>query len=330
LDVYVMTNAMDDGPTLAEKVRTWEEIGLTGVLVPDHLFISRGGRRTRQVLPDPFVVLPAVGAFSSSLQLGTIVANCSIVHPAWVLRHLAHLALLFGGSRVIAGLGAGWNSEEFDALGMTMPCHAERATRLEETLKLAKQLFIEGCANVSGESFTARNLPMSTGTGQAPRILIGGGSDRLLELAAKYADHLDLNGWPGGKKLGREGAPRQDGVRRLTTTVDNLEASVRRLRELLELAGREPESLRCSVLVDTVDVCDQTDVAKRRSAVAEARGTDASWVGTCPYVLVGPPTQLAEALAERVERLALSALIVPEGPNLEVLMTEVIPLISPR
>jgi alkanesulfonate monooxygenase SsuD/methylene tetrahydromethanopterin reductase-like flavin-dependent oxidoreductase (luciferase family) len=257
-----------------------------------------------------------------------MVANCNLVHPAWVLRHLSQLALLYGGNRVIAGLGAGWSSEEFDALGMTMPLHAQRTRRLEEALELARQFFTGEPASVVGESFAVRELPTLTGRDGAPRILVGGGSERLLELAARYADHVDLNGWPGGKKLGRSGTPRHDGLRRLTTTVDDLSASVGRLNELLDEAGREPGSLRHSVLLDTIDVCAAKEVVTRRAQLAQARGGDESWVDSCPYVLVGPVTNMAEALAQRIERLDLSTLIVLEGPHLEVFMREVLPLVG--
>lgn len=170
----------------------------------DHLFVTRDGQRTpASVAPDPFVVLPAIGAMSSSLRLGAIVANCGLVHPAYVLLHLAQLASLFGGDRVVAGLGAGWNAEEFDALGALMPPHAERTRRLEETLQIARQLVDNGTATLDGASVTVRSFPTRFEGGAPFRILVGSGSDRLLELAARYADYLDLNGSSRRKKLGR-------------------------------------------------------------------------------------------------------------------------------
>jgi alkanesulfonate monooxygenase SsuD/methylene tetrahydromethanopterin reductase-like flavin-dependent oxidoreductase (luciferase family) len=331
MEVFAFWNLLTDGEALAGKVRKWEEIGLAGVLVPDHFFVAGDGPRTAAtVQPDPYTVLPAIGAMSSYLQVGTIVANCNLVHPGWILRHLTQMAWLYGGDRVMAGFGAGWNTEEFDALGLTMPLYPERLSRLEETLEVATQVFADGRANFSGRSFSVRDLPMSTGGRGAPRLLVGGGSERLLDLAARYADYVDLSGSPRGLKLRRSGALQQDGLRRLSTTTDDLEAVGHHLDAILDHAGKEPASLRRSVLLDTVDICEQGEVSTRRAAVAEARRGDESWVGNCPYVLVGPPEHVAEVLSERIDRLGLSALIVWDSPHLETLMREVLPLLDGR
>lgn len=329
MEVFTFWNLLTDGETLASKVRRWEEIGLAGVLIPDHFFVAGDGPRTAgTVQPDPFTILPAIGAMSSSLQIGTIVANCNLVHPAWILRHLTQMAWLYGGDRVIAGFGAAWNLEEFDALGLAMPQYPERLARLEEALEVAKQVFADGRASFSGRSFSLRDLPMSSGSRGAPRLLVGGGSERLLDLAARYADYVDLNGSPRGLKLRRSGALQQDGLRRLSTTTDDLEAVGHRLDALLDGGGREASSLKRSVLLDTLDVCDQSQVGLRQRAVAHARGGEESWVGTCPYVLIGPPEHVAEVLSERIDRLGLSALVVWDSPHLETLMRDVLPLLG--
>jgi alkanesulfonate monooxygenase SsuD/methylene tetrahydromethanopterin reductase-like flavin-dependent oxidoreductase (luciferase family) len=331
MEVFIFQSGQLDRLSLVDKVRRWEAIGVTGVLIPDHFFVASDGQRDKStVQPDPFVALSAIGAMSPSLSMGTIVANCGLVHPAWVLRHLAQLATLYGGQRVLAGLGAGWNAEEFDALGLSMPSYHERLLRLEEALQVANQLFHQGVSTLAGKYFTVRSLPMAVGDGGPPRVLVGGGSDGVLELAARYADHVDLNGSSRRQRLGRTGAAEKDRVRRITTTFTDLESSVTRLNELAEKAGRDPRSVRHSIVLDTLDVCDAEDIQKRRVALAASRGVEDVRTEDCPYVLIGPADELVGALEERVSRLELSALIVPDGPNLEVLMREIIPRLSSR
>ena len=329
LEVFVFMNTKVSAEGLAERIDRWEALGVTGVLVPDHFFFARDSERTVEtVQPDPFIVISAVAAMSASLKVGTIVANTSLVHPAWIVRHLAELAFLYGGDRVIVGLGAGWNGEEFDALGMEMPSHRERTQRLEEALELAKQCFQNGTATLAGKTVTVRDLPMAIGKDGPPRILVGGGSDALLECAARYADHVDLNGSSRRMKLGRARVSRREGVRRLTTTVDDLEASVDRLNELLDLAEREASSVKHSVLVDTVEFCDRVDVVRRQEALKIRRGVGDVRVDQCPYVLIGTSDDVLEALAERKRRLGLSAALVFDGPHLDVLMSEVVPKLT--
>ena len=91
---------------------------------------------------DPFVILSCIGAMSSSLELGTIVSNVSLQHPIFLLRHFAQLATLYGPDRIIAGLGGGWNAEEFQAIGLEMPSHAERLQRLRQSVIFARDSYL--------------------------------------------------------------------------------------------------------------------------------------------------------------------------------------------
>ena len=319
-----MANSVSTSGALAGRVRLWEELGVSGILMPDHFFVS-GGDGVPVVQPDPFVVLSAIGALSDRLQLGTIVANCGVVHPAWVLRHLAQLAALYGGERVIAGLGAGWNAEEFEALGLPMPPHSERTRRLEDSLALARQLFGDGVASISAEGFAVHGLPATVG-GTAPRLLVGGGSDRIIELAARYADHLDLNGSSRRAPIGRTRSAQQDGLRRLTTTTGDLAESAARVREL---AGhyRRPDAVDFSILLDTIEPCSAPEAGARRRELARARGAEDAPVEDCPYILIGPPEEMAEVLTERVRQIGLSALIVMDGPSVPAFLENVVPFV---
>jgi alkanesulfonate monooxygenase SsuD/methylene tetrahydromethanopterin reductase-like flavin-dependent oxidoreductase (luciferase family) len=324
VDVFVFVKDFSDIDSLRDQVCRWEALGIAGVLIPDHLFVTDGGPSAQATQPDPVVVLAAIGALSPSLKIGTIVANVGFAHPALTLRHFAQLAVLFGGDRVLAGLGAGWNSEEFDALGLTMPRHSERVDRLGETLRLARSLFSDGVATIAGASVVTRRLPLFPRPEVAPKLLLGGGSDRFLSLAGAYADWVDLNGSSRRLGLGRDSPVVQDGIRRLTTTVTDLEESVRRLTASARKAGRPAEAPSRSVFIDTIEFCRGTEVREREERLRQVRRVSESAVDQCPYVLIGPASQMRDVLAERRERLGLSAVIVPGGHELEPFMNEVI------
>jgi alkanesulfonate monooxygenase SsuD/methylene tetrahydromethanopterin reductase-like flavin-dependent oxidoreductase (luciferase family) len=324
MDVFVFVKDFSDIDSLRDQVRRWEALGVAGVLLPDHLFITDGGPSAQAARPDPVVVLAAIGTLSPSLKIGTLVANVSFAHPALSLRHFAQLAALFGGDRVIAGLGAGWNSEEFHALGLTMHRHPERVDRLEETLQLARSLFSDGIATIAGTSVVAHRLPLFPRPEVAPKLLLGGGSDRFLAFAGAYADWVDLNGSSRRLGLGRDSPVVQDRIRRLTTTVTDLEESVRRLTASARMADRPPRVPCRSVLIDTVEFCGGTEVRQREDRLREACGVAESAVDQCPYVLIGPASRMRDALAERQERLGLSALIVKDSHELEPFMNGVI------
>src|SRR5205807_4257026 len=104
---------------------------------------------------EPMTMLATVATLSDRLHIGTMVSNLSFLHPALVLRQFAQLAALFGGQRVLAGLGAGWNREEFEAIGFEMPSFRTRLDRLEEAAHLARDLFDHGIASLEGSQVVA-------------------------------------------------------------------------------------------------------------------------------------------------------------------------------
>jgi alkanesulfonate monooxygenase SsuD/methylene tetrahydromethanopterin reductase-like flavin-dependent oxidoreductase (luciferase family) len=318
---------------LRRQVARWDGCGLSGVLITDHMFISQAGgeRGPTRALDhespsplEPFTLLGSIGALSPSLELGTIVANVGLLHPIFVIRHFAQLACVFGSDRVIAGLGAGWNAEEFEAIGLPMLPHPLRLARLEEAATLARQLFREGTASLDGATFTARELPLSPFPPSPPRILLGGGSDEFLAVAGRVADHIDLNGSSRRQKLGRAAPADADRTRRLTTTIADLEGSIEMVARAAIAAGRGPSEISYSVLIDSIEFCRAQDIADREAALREARHAVSADVSSCPYALVGDVPRMRELLAERVARLGLSAVIVRDGDHLELFLSDVV------
>ena len=147
--------ATADRAGLRDAVAELVDVGATGVSVSDHLFATEPGRsRAEHAEPgcDPLTTLAAVAGLTDRLELQTVVMNSAWLHPALLLRGFNQLALLVGGERVTAGLGAGWSTEEFEALGLTMPPFRPRMERLAEVLALARQLADGGPATFEGST----------------------------------------------------------------------------------------------------------------------------------------------------------------------------------
>src|SRR6185369_16431687 len=121
-----------------------------------------------------------------------------------------------------------------------------RMDRLEEVLQLARTLYDRGAVTFEGQHVVARDLPMSPVPDRPPRLLVGGGSDRLLGLAGHFADLLDLHGDP---KHGRVAgatmtqASAGDVARRAHTTVDDLAGRTGLVRDAAEAAGRPRDAV---------------------------------------------------------------------------------------
>jgi alkanesulfonate monooxygenase SsuD/methylene tetrahydromethanopterin reductase-like flavin-dependent oxidoreductase (luciferase family) len=296
---------------LRDEIRLIEAAGLDGFFVTDHLFVSAGRpRREASRASDPFVRLAAAGAWSDKLMLGSVVVNLGLAHPALAIRSFMTLAAEFGGERVIAGIGAGWNPEEFVALGLDFPSFATRLDRLEEATALARDLFHEGFADLAGTYITAHELPIGPVPETPPRLLLGGGSDRLLEIAGLHGDIVDLNASSRGMKLAGAHPVFRDKMRRLMTTVDALEASVIKVRETAAAAGRDPASIEFSLLITAARFCSAPEIEDVESEFCRDAGIDRQSLADCPYLFIGPAERMREQLVERTNRLGLRHLIL--------------------
>ena len=305
---------------LRDMVHALEDTGATGVSFSDHIFVTENDRPRAEGVAhscDPMTAMAAVVGMSDHLAVQTTVVNTAWIHPALLLRQFAQLAVLAGGQRVTAGLGAGWSTEEFDALGMRMPSFRQRMDRFEEVLAFARSLFSDRLASLPGVHVTARQVPLSPPCTLPPDLMIGGGSDRIFDLAGRYADVLELHGDPRhGKVVGAtmEQAKLGDVRRRALTTVADLAARMQLVRAAESRAGRPPGSVSVSNQIWYVAYGD-------RSAVAEAeRQLCRDWghipdqrLNTSPYLLLGEPGQIAETLIERHEAYGLDRISLTEN-----------------
>src|SRR5262245_7872698 len=120
------------GADARRRARRLEALGVSGRAPGDHLLLPGppAGDPGARMAADSLTVLTTIAAHSERLGIATLVANVAFHHPVPLLRRFANLALIHGGDRVYAGLGAGWSRPEFEALGLTMPPHRERLARL--------------------------------------------------------------------------------------------------------------------------------------------------------------------------------------------------------
>jgi probable F420-dependent oxidoreductase len=168
---------------LTSQARKAEAVGCSAFVMPDHLIGQHAA------IP----LLAMVAAATERLRVGTFVLNAGLRHPAVLAQDLATLDALSGG-RLEIGLGAGWNKPEHDAIGIPFEPPAARVRRLTEAIAILKGCFAEGPFSFSGEHYTIAGHDGTPKPAQRPHppIFLGGGSKRLLTLAARQAQIIGL------------------------------------------------------------------------------------------------------------------------------------------
>jgi probable F420-dependent oxidoreductase len=139
---------------------------------------------------DPLATLAFMAALTSRIRLATGILLLAEHNPVLTAKQAATIDVLSNG-RFALGVGIGWSSEEFAALGIPF---GERVARTEEHVAVMRTLWREDEASFDGQ-FTrfeaVRCYPKPRRRGRVP-VLLGGNSDRALARVAAYGD-----GWYG-------------------------------------------------------------------------------------------------------------------------------------
>jgi F420-dependent oxidoreductase-like protein len=145
---------------------------------------------------EAYTTLGFLAALTARVRLGTMVTGVTYRHPGILVKEVTTLDVLSGG-RAILGIGAAWNQEESDGLGVPFPPVAERFELLEETLQIAHQMWSGDDGPFEGSLLRlARTLnsPPALTTPHPPILVGGGGERKTLRLVAKYADACNFFG----------------------------------------------------------------------------------------------------------------------------------------
>ena len=193
--------ARELAPTLARVVRTADEAGFDSIWVMDHLFQIRGVGAVDEPMLEGWTALGFIAAHTKRARIGLMVGGIPYRLPAIWVKAATTLDVLTGG-RAWLGLGAAWNQQESAALGIPFPPLGVRFEQLEETLRIAHEMF-EGETGsqraFDGRNFHASRLlnsPQSISRPRVPIMIGGGGERKTLRLVAQYADATNVFGGP--------------------------------------------------------------------------------------------------------------------------------------
>jgi probable F420-dependent oxidoreductase len=270
-----------------EVAQRAEALGYDTLLMPDHI--------TSQLAP--VAALAAAAAATTTLRIGSFVFDNDYRNPVMLAREATTLDLLSSG-RLEFGLGAGWNTRDYEQLGIAYDAPKVRVDRMEEALGLIKRLWTEEQVTHQGTYYRVRDavvLPKPTQRPHPP-VMIGGGGPRMLRIAAREAQIVAI-----APTLGSTGRPKLG-----TGTVGSV-------AERIAILRREPRfsELELNVIVFDAQV---TDAAQSivEGLAAHIKSAATTIVDT-PFFMYGSRASLVEDLLARRERLGISYIALPGG-----------------
>ena len=261
----------DDWVALASAC---EEHGVEALFRSDH-YISWFDE-SRRVL-DAWVTIAGLAARTTKLELGTLVSPATFRHPA-VLARSAATADEISGGRVTVCMGAGWQEREHRAYGFEFSTTRERVTRLGEQLEIVHDLLHEDRVDFDGTYYRLEDAP---GFHRPDLPILVGGSAKpgTARPAVRFADEYNT----------------------LFGTLDQVRERKQALDEACERGGRDPSTLRYSLMAPCVICRDEQEVLASARRIGARFGQDPQEVLE-RHREHGPVGTIAE-VAERLKQI---------------------------
>ena len=285
-----------------------ERIGFGAFFRSDH-YLKMGDVTGLPGPSDAWTTLAGLARDTSTIRLGTLVTSATFRLPGPLAITVAGVDQMSHG-RVELGLGAGWFEAEHTAYGVPFPDVGTRFDRLEEQLAIVTGLWgtPEGeTYSFDGEQYVLAESPALPKPVQAggPPIIVGGkGARRTPALAARYASEFNFAFAP----------------------VEAFAEQRDRVIAACESIDRDPATMLWSTAVVACAAVDEAGVVRRAAAIgrdpAELRRNGAA----------GTVDETAKTLRgwidAGVDRIYLQILDLSDLEHLDVLATEVAPLLT--
>ena len=273
-----------------DLARRAEALGYATFLVADHVHLSLA----------PIAALTAAAEATSAIRVGSYVFANDFRHPVLLAREAASVDVLSGG-RLELGLGTGFWRADYEQLGLPLDPPGVRVGRLAEALQILKgALAGDEPFSFSGAHYAVKDLVFRPRPVQRPRppIAVGGGSRRLLALAAREADIVTVN-------------TRTTAGGGFDLTSRSADAFAEGIGWVRRAAGERFAAIELSVLVNTVRIAGESPRSLAQRLLHEQRAgpltwSDADQLVDSPVALLGSVDAVAETLVRRRERLGFS------------------------
>jgi alkanesulfonate monooxygenase SsuD/methylene tetrahydromethanopterin reductase-like flavin-dependent oxidoreductase (luciferase family) len=193
----VWPSAYQPWDQILATARHADATGWDGIWLADHFMAGAGGPFPPETPTlEAGTLVGALAAATGRVRLGTLVYGNTYRHPA-VVANMAATADHVSGGRFVLGVGAGWQVDEHEQYGITLPPVGERVSRFAEAVQVMRSLLTEPTTTFAGEHYRLTDAQCEPKPVQARLpILVGASGDRMLGVVARHADEWNTWGLP--------------------------------------------------------------------------------------------------------------------------------------
>jgi alkanesulfonate monooxygenase SsuD/methylene tetrahydromethanopterin reductase-like flavin-dependent oxidoreductase (luciferase family) len=242
----------------------------------------------------------ALGRYPDKICGHTVLCN-SFRNPAHLAKMAATAQTLSDG-RLVLGIGAGWNEEEYRAYGWPFPNTRTRVAQLAEAIELIRVMWAEAPANYQGQHYQIAGAYCEPRPDPLPPIMVGGAGEKyLLRVVAQHADWWNY----------------------VFTDLATYAHKQAVLQEHCRAVGRDYDAIEQTVQLGVL-IAETEDELRRLKEHPEVRPLESGAIGT--------PEQVAEMLLgivrQGADRLMLHFADAPRLEGTELFAATVLPLLA--
>jgi probable F420-dependent oxidoreductase len=228
--VFPHTEIGNDPAIIRDYAQALEGMGLAHLIAYDEVLLTDADAvevkdinlyyTLKNTFHEPLVLLGFLAGVTKKLGLGTSVLVVTARQTGLVAKQAAEVDILSGG-RLRLGLGLGWNTFAYRALGQEFH---NRGRRSEEQIAVLRALWTQKAVTFSGKWHELTHLGLNPMPVQRPiPIWLGGMADQVLERTGRLAD-----GWFPDTTAAPDAA---------------FEEKLAKMRQHARAAGRDPKSI---------------------------------------------------------------------------------------
>ncbi|MGZ4494252.1 MAG: LLM class F420-dependent oxidoreductase [Nocardioides sp.] len=197
LGVHLVGFAAPDGPAGIAPMLTGvgaaaDEAGVDNLSLMDHYLQMEMLGGLHDPMLEGYTTLGFLAAQTSTVELQLLMTGVTYRHPGLLAKIVATLDVLSGG-RAALGIGAAWYEREHRAYGVPFPSVAERFERLEESLRVVRQMWSDDDGPFEGRHYALAETVCAPQPLHRVPVMVGGNGERkTLRLVAAYGDACNL------------------------------------------------------------------------------------------------------------------------------------------